>query len=196
MFGNYSISWTRNDSDGAFSAPANNYDLASEWGRASGDRRHFVFVGGMVSLPWGFRLSPMIQAGSGAPFNITTGIDDNRDTTFNDRPAGIARNSDLPASLYPLVANRCISNCLAGQGGAVLLRDYLYQNFPNGVIAESPGMFNVNLGVSKTWGFGKRPQNDQAAGGGGGRGGRGGGGFGGGGGGRGPAAVDSAAAAQ
>ena len=185
VFGNYSISWTKNDSDGAFSSPANNYDLASEWGRASGDRRHFMFVGGMVSLPWGFRLSPMIQAGSGAPFNITTGIDDNRDSTFNDRPAGIARNSDLPASLYPFVTNRCLSNCLGGQN-AVFLRDYLYQNFPNGVTAESPGLFNVNLGLSKTWGFGKRPQNDQAGVGGGGRGGRGGGGgFGGGGGGRG-----------
>ena len=80
----------------------------------------------------------MIMAGSGSPFNITTGTDDNRDTTFNDRPAGIDRNSDLPSSLYPQVANRCIQNCIPGSGNAVFLRDFLYTNFPNGVTAESP----------------------------------------------------------
>lgn len=189
VFGNYSLSWTKNDSDGATAAPANNYNLRTEWGRASGDRRHFAFIGGSVSLPWNFRLSPMIMVGSGMPFNITTGLDDNRDTTFNDRPAGIDRNSDLPSSLYSQIPNRCIQNCLPGSGNTVLLRDFLLQNYPNGVIAQSPGVFNVNLGISKTWGFGKRSQNDQAsqrrgqgAGGGGGGGGRGPGGGGGGGG--------------
>ena len=32
-------------------------------------------------------------AGSGAPYNVTTGRDDNGDTVVNDRPSGVSRNS-------------------------------------------------------------------------------------------------------
>jgi Carboxypeptidase regulatory-like domain len=154
LFGNFTLSWTGSDSDGATSLPADNYNLAAEWGRAYTDRRHSVFIGGRVSLPYGFNLSPMITASSGSPFSITTGFDENGDDSLNDRPAGLARNADLPASLYPLIPNRCISGC---NGDApVLLRDYLIANFPNGVKAENPGSFNVNLSVSRTFSFGDR----------------------------------------
>lgn len=188
IFSNYTLSWTKNDSDGALSLPADNYDLSSEWGRASTDRRNYLFVGGSFSLPYGVRLTPFIIASSGGPFNITTGFDDNHDTVINDRPAGINRNSGLPASLYSLLPDRLVF--LPG-GGTMQLRDYLATNFPNGVPAVGPGLFNVNLGVSKTFGFGHRssppPQDGQRGSGqgrgsGGGRGGFGGGrgGFGGG----------------
>jgi len=155
LFGNYTLSWTNSDSDGAMSLPADNYNLAAEWGRAYTDRRHSVFVGGRVTLPYGFNLSPMITASSGSPFSVTTGFDDNGDTSFNDRPAGLARNANLPASLYSLIPNHCISGCQPG-GSPVLLRDYLQTNFPNGVKAESPGAFNVNLSISRTFSFGQR----------------------------------------
>lgn len=181
VFGNYSLSFLSNDSTGATSSPMNNYDLASEWGRASGDRRHSMFIGGSVTLPKGFRINPMLNASTGAPFNITTGLDDNRDTVFNDRPAGIARNADLPSSLYSQIPNRCILNCGVGLT-PVLLQDFLATTYPNGVIAQSPGLFILNTSISKTFGFGKRDQNTASGGrsGGGGGGGRGGGGGGGG----------------
>ncbi|MBO0799750.1 MAG: hypothetical protein J2P31_13090 [Blastocatellia bacterium] len=59
------------------------------------------------------------------------------------------------------------------------LRDFLTQYYPNGVKAEGPGNFNVNLYLSKTIGFGKRGTSGGqiAQGGGGGFGGRGGGGI-------------------
>jgi hypothetical protein len=155
LFGNYTLSWTNSDADGAMSLPADNYNLAAEWGRAYTDRRHSVFVGGRITLPYGFNLSPMITASSGSPFSITTGFDENGDTNLNDRPAGLARNSDLPASLYSLIPNRCVSGCQPG-GTPVLLRDYLTANFPNGVKAENPGSFNVNLSISRTFSFGER----------------------------------------
>src|SRR5262249_58611750 len=154
LFGNYTLSWTDSDSDGAMSLPADNYNLAPEWGRAFTDRRHSVFIGGRISLPFRFNLSPMIIASSGSPFSVTAGFDENRDTNLNDRPAGLARNADLPASLYSLIPNRCISGC---RGDApVFLRDYLIANFPNGVKAENPGSFNVNLSISRTFSFGER----------------------------------------
>ncbi len=189
LFGNYTLSWTNSDADGAMSLPADNYNLAAEWGRAYTDRRHSIFIGGRVTLPYGFNLSPMITASSGSPFSVTTGFDENGDTNLNDRPAGLARNSDLPVSLYSLIANRCISGCQPG-GAPVMLLDYLLTNFPNGVRAENPGAFNANLSISRTFSFGERKDGGAQQGPGGfpgggrppmGRGGMGGGPFGGGG---------------
>jgi hypothetical protein len=154
LFVNYNLSWTNSDADGPQSLPANSYDLHAEWGPALTDRRNFLNVVGRLSLPHGFSLTPFLLASSGGPFNIMTGLDDNFDTVINDRPAGINRNSDLPASLYPLIPNRCISGCGPGQT-PVLLRDFLETNYPNGVHAVGPGSFNVNLSVSKTFGFGR-----------------------------------------
>ena len=39
-----------------------------------------------------------MQVASAAPYNITTGVDDNVDTVFNDRPGGVERNSGRGAS--------------------------------------------------------------------------------------------------
>jgi Carboxypeptidase regulatory-like domain len=202
-FGNYTLSWIKSNGEGT---PANPYDLAMEWGRSSGDRRHNVGTMATLSLPHGFRFTTFVNASSGSPFNITLGEDVNNDgTANNDRPLDangvpIRRNSDLPASLYSLSQfNRLI--CPPGQTcrrvgaqiqGLVVLRDFLQQKYPNGVKAESPGFINFNLNISKTFGFGKsRNQSQLAQGGQGGgeqgrRGGGGGGrGSGGGGGGRG-----------
>lgn len=153
VFANYTLSWTNSDADGAQSLPANSYDLHSEWGPAASDRRHFLNVTGMLSLPHGFRLTPFVVISSGGPLNITTGQDDNLDTVINDRPAGISRNSDLPASLYPLIPNRCILSCGPGQV-PVLLRDFLETNYPDGVRALNPGSVSVNLSIGKTFAIG------------------------------------------
>jgi hypothetical protein len=210
FFTNYTLSWTRSDADSSGALPADNYNMRPEWGPAFTDRRHFLFVNIIANLPHGIRLTPFLNVSSGGPFNITTGSDDNRDTVINDRPAGISRNSDLPASLYPLVPPVCVQNCGPGLV-PILLPQYLAANFPDGIRALNPGLVSLNLSVSKNWGFGHRAGlSSQAAGGGGGGatgeldpgspsdqgpgpaqgragagGARGGGGFGGGGGGRG-----------
>jgi len=155
VFSNYTYSHTLSDSDGALSLPADNYNLRQEWGPASTNRRHFLFIGGSATLPYGFRLNPFLTASSGAPFNITTGLDNNGDGQINDRPAGISRNSDLPASLYSLIPNRCIADCQPG-GSPVFLQDHLAANFPNGVTAIGPGSVSFNLSVSRTFSFGHR----------------------------------------
>jgi hypothetical protein len=50
---------------------------------------------GMFSMPlWNqLRVSSQFRAGSAAPYNFTTGFDDNGDTVSNDRPAGTGRNT-------------------------------------------------------------------------------------------------------
>lgn len=201
LFGNYNLQWIRSNGEGT---PANNYDLTSEWGRSNADQRHTFFTGGFITLPKQFRLQTFINAGSGRPFNITTGTDDNLDGLFTDRPGGISRNANLPASAYSQLSARPI--CAPGttpvrQGSVTVcrtadsqflpqiqLRDYLAQAYPDGVDAQGPGSFNVTMSLSKTIGFGKRASSQAQAGGidGAGGGGRGGGGIGGGGRGGGP----------
>jgi hypothetical protein len=53
--------------------------------------------------PFGaFGVAVNVRGMSGAPYNITTGRDDNGDGVFNDRPAGTRRNAALTASQWDL----------------------------------------------------------------------------------------------
>ena len=38
-----------------------------------------------------------MQVASATPYNVTTGVDGNGDTVFNDRPLGVERNSERGA---------------------------------------------------------------------------------------------------
>jgi hypothetical protein len=93
LFTNYAWLNQRSDADGAFSLPANSHDAGNEWGPVAGVPRHSV--SGMLSLPLVSTMRLAFNAGvrSGTPYNITTGRDDNGDTVFNDRPAGVGRNT-------------------------------------------------------------------------------------------------------
>ena len=91
--GQYTWSRTTNDVSGIYQLPADNYDLSAEWGRADFDRRHQVTCAGTLNLPRAFKLATLVTVGSGIPFDITTGADDNGDSVANDRPAGVTRNT-------------------------------------------------------------------------------------------------------
>ena len=138
LFGNYVLSITRSDTDGAYLAPANSYDLSNEFGRANSDQRHRVFIGGTVSVPGGFRISPYVFLSSGRPFNITTGRDNNGDTLFTDRPA-FARSDDPEA----IVTRFGIFNPNPRPGDQIIPRNF----------GEGPGQVTVNLNASKTFNF-------------------------------------------
>ena len=57
----------------------------SEWGPNGPDERHrFVFTG-VLEGPVGIQISPVVQAASARPYNLTAGSDLNRDGTNNDR---------------------------------------------------------------------------------------------------------------
>jgi hypothetical protein len=169
FFGNYSLMDLKNNTD----TPANNYDLTGEWGRASFMARHQFFMMGRFNLPKGVNFSTFINARAGSPFNILLGQDVNRDTNFNDRPAGIGRNQDLAASLYSQ-----ITQCRTIGTGGVCTQTYgawLAATYPDGIKAIGPGSFNVNLNASKTFGLGKAKSVAAAGGNAGGMGGGGGG---------------------
>jgi hypothetical protein len=89
----YGYSRTQNDADDALTPPPlGTYD--TEWGPARGDSRHRLNwnLGAPVSR-LGLFVSLNGRLQSGAPYNATTGFDDNGDAIFNDRPLGVSRNS-------------------------------------------------------------------------------------------------------
>ncbi len=166
LFTNYSLSSTHSDTDSAYSVPANPYDLANEYGRSSLDARHQFFVGGSVNLPWSIRISSFSRFASGRPFNITTGRDNNGDTSFTDRPAFAS-----PGDPDAIVTRFGVFNPNPGPGDQIIPRNY----------GNGPATVSVNMNFAKTFGFGTVPASGGQGGfGGGGRGGGGRGGFGGG----------------
>ncbi len=170
---NYVFNRARSDTDGAGTFPANQYDLSGEYGRSSQDIRHrFSVFGNISGLPWGIRLSPIVIANSGRPFNITVGRDLNGDTLFNDRPAFATDTVDAGFRATPYG----LFDTTPSAGQQIIPRNY----------ATGPSFFVVNLRASKSLGFGEPVAAAAApAGAAGGRGGGGGGRRGGGGGGRG-----------
>ena len=60
-------------------------------GAAADDIRHQMVVGGTVSLPRRWTVSPHVTLTSPQPFNVLTGFDNNGDTVFTDR-AGIRQS--------------------------------------------------------------------------------------------------------
>jgi hypothetical protein len=98
----YTLSRTTDNTSGFFALPANNYDLRPELGRADFDERHRFVYAGTLELPRSFRVGLMLMLRSGKPFDISTGLDDNRDTVANDRPPGITRNTGRGPGLAQL----------------------------------------------------------------------------------------------
>jgi hypothetical protein len=66
--------------------PQDGRNLAAEKGRADNDRRHQFVTHFTWMLRGGVQVAGLFQARSGVPWNVTTGIDNNRDTVINDRP--------------------------------------------------------------------------------------------------------------
>ena len=93
MYGYYTWSRSRNNSDGAFGIPATG-SLDAEWGPSSGDVRHRGNISISTGMIRNFNASIDFSISSAPPITIRTGFDDNGDLVFNDRPAGVGRNSE------------------------------------------------------------------------------------------------------
>jgi hypothetical protein len=91
FFVNYGYVRARGNAMGAFSLPANGDDLDAEWGPTS--PRHRFNVTFSTQPIRNLSVNLTLRGQSGSPYTITTGLDNNRDGVFNDRPAGTGRNS-------------------------------------------------------------------------------------------------------
>ncbi len=140
FFAFYVLSKAMSDTDSAWTFPADSNNLAQEWGRSSMDVRHRFMLAGSLMTRWGVRLSPFITARSGAPFNITTGVDNNGDTEFTDRPG-----KATPGQAGAIHTQWGWLNPNPPAAGPFIPRNY----------GQSPGYFAVNLRASKVFGFGE-----------------------------------------
>ena len=56
----------------------------------------------MVRAPWGVSLSALAYAHSGYPYSTLVFADSNRDDNFNERPAGVRKNSNDGPNVFNL----------------------------------------------------------------------------------------------
>jgi hypothetical protein len=166
LFGYYSLSFANSDTAGVSSFPSDSFDISKDYGRASFDIRNRLFLGGSISLPYLFRLSPFMVFSSGSPFNINSPFDLNGDSQYNDRP-GLVSNATCPLNTAPTGTIYCTTLGTFDASGAT--GKLLPINFGTG-----PNHFVMNLRLTKTFGFG--PSTKSATSAGGGQGGPGGGG--------------------
>jgi Carboxypeptidase regulatory-like domain len=100
----YWIARANNNIDGPFVVPPSG-TLDSEWAPAPGDRRHRYQVSVNSQALKNLNATLSLAGNTGTPYNITTGFDDNHDSLFNDRPAGVSRNSVRTSSQATVSAN-------------------------------------------------------------------------------------------
>lgn len=140
LFAFYVYNRAMSNTDGLGTFPANPYNFAGEYGPAATDVHRRVSIGGTFGTKWDIRLSPLLSASSGPPFDITVGHDLYGDTLFNGRP-GIAADSSKPgliATQYGLLDPNPTPD-----------EKILSRNFGRG-----PGQIMLNLRINKVFAFG------------------------------------------
>jgi hypothetical protein len=137
--GNYRFGYADNNIDGMGSFPAYSYDLKMDRGPSLQDIRHNFTFHSTIQMPWKLRISPNITASSGRPFNITTGVDSNRDSIFNDRPtyAQLA----FTCQKLGLSGSYCAIDDVESPETTIIPRNY----------GRGQGFFNINLNLNRTF---------------------------------------------
>jgi hypothetical protein len=144
IFGFYAASWANSN----ISNVTNPYNTHVDYGRAAFAVRSRLVIGGSIPLPYRITASPLIFANSGSPYNVTTGIDENQDSQYNDRPAFIAGAS--------------AANCFAAGSFYSPPIGTSYTPIPVNY-CTGPANVTVNLRLAKTFGIGPKTEAALAA---------------------------------
>jgi hypothetical protein len=129
-----------------------------EWGPTRHDERHRLVASGVIDLPAGFQVAPIVQWSSSRPYTPTMGFDVNGDGQVNivdrvcegtDLGAVFAARGNEPA-LRALNPNGCTPVRVNNQRSGFVVN-------PDGSIEERSGrFFNTDLRVTKNFTFGAR----------------------------------------
>jgi Carboxypeptidase regulatory-like domain/TonB dependent receptor len=109
----YTLSRAVDDAGNAFfQTPQDSSNVLADKGPSDNDQRHRLVVSGAFDrIPGGVQLGYLFSFATAAPFNVVTGGDRNNDTTVNDRPEGVGRNSARLAC-FSKVAEACGTSSL------------------------------------------------------------------------------------
>jgi hypothetical protein len=139
FYATYSLNNAKSDTDGPDFIPLSSSNFETDYGRASSDVRHNIYIGGWMRTFFNIDVNPLIIYRSGVPYNLTLGRDLNGDTILNDRPAfatDLTRPSVVITSLGVLDLDPI-------PGQKIIPRNY----------GTSPNFLSVNLNLSKTFTF-------------------------------------------
>ena len=141
--------------NGIVITPENQF-AEGEFGPTRMDERHRIVMSGVIGLPYGFQVSPILQYGSARPFSANTGFDIDGDGVQAidrlcrgvDPAAAFAVRGNLAALqlLNPLGCQQAPVNTI--RSGFVLIGTEVQE--------RSHRFFNVDTRVSKIFKFGER----------------------------------------
>lgn len=120
--GNYTLAWARGYSSGQASfrdyPRLSTAALASyEYGPSPNDERHHVTLSGIINLPWGFDLAPILQYGSPRPIATITNSSNTLNTGGGTAVAVVVPTS-APTNYFAFAGKNTVAqNCFYGLGG-------------------------------------------------------------------------------
>ena len=146
---------------GIFTTPSNPQSLGVDAGLGDFDMPHRFTLTGVLepslaslhgvaaALLNGWQLSPRVVATKGYPYTAVTGLDDNGDTVFNDRPSGIGYNTFRVPGYYSIDARLARRIQLPDRRTLEFIAEGF--NLANRPIPSSASAIN------RTWGTGATP---------------------------------------
>jgi outer membrane receptor protein involved in Fe transport len=119
---NYTLAWAYGYGSGGGSF--RNYPKLStapfaswEWGPSPNDERHHITLAGVVDLPKGFEIAPILQYGSARPFDLTNSS--NTLNTGGGTAVGVVVPKSDPKNYFAFAGdNTSAQNCFYGINGA------------------------------------------------------------------------------
>ncbi len=127
----------KTNADHPFLLPQSSYEQQGEWARPVWQTRHRFFLVGLINFPWKLRAAAEFNLASGAPYNVTTGRDNNVDGNFNDRPGLTDRNAPgAVATQFGVLDPTAVNGTLERNSGT------------------NPAAATLDFNLSRTFGFG------------------------------------------
>jgi outer membrane receptor protein involved in Fe transport len=119
------------------------------------DQRHRAALSGWYDFPLGFRWGVFTTLGSGFPYNVTTGVDNNGDGSTSDRPfmngAVVPRNFGRGTPIYD-VATSLQKTFSLGEHAKITMRAEAFNLFNHSNFFGRSGVFGNLPAASTTFG--------------------------------------------
>jgi hypothetical protein len=143
VFAGYLFFHLRSNADSPGLLPQSSFSQAGEFVRPFWQATHRAYAAGTIYLPWKLRASPYLSLASGTPFNITTGIDNNGDGSFTDRPSVVSAGT--PGAIQTMF----------GALSASVINGTLPRNF-----GTNPMTVTLDLDLARDFALGKSTSKD------------------------------------